>query len=111
MVIALPVFGSQISPRFDCAETFLLATTKRQMIEQVSYLPMKEKNILQRIKKLSSWKVDKIICDGIDDFSLRMLSDLNIQVIPWTTGNAQQALEEFLSRIEVIKECKKKEEI
>ncbi len=111
MVIALPVFGSQISPRFDCAETFLLAIVKRQMIEQVSYLPMKEKNLLQRIKKLSSWKVDKIICDGIDDFSLRLLSDLEIQVIPWITGNAQQALEEFLSRVEVIKECKEKEEI
>ncbi len=97
MVFALPLFGSEIAPRFDCAEEFLLATVEEGEIIGICYMAMEEENLIQRIKNLSSRKVDTIICSSIDDFSLRMLNGLGIKIVPWTTGNAWQALERFLA--------------
>jgi len=60
-------------------------------------LPIRETNTLNRARILSALKVQQIICSGIDDFSVRMLNGMGIQVFPWVSGNAHQALKGFLA--------------
>jgi predicted Fe-Mo cluster-binding NifX family protein len=96
LIIAIPVFGSEISPRFDCAKRILLAHIDEGQVRELQTFEMKETNPLHWAKILSQWKVRQVICGGIDDFSLRMLNGLGIRVTPWVSGDARQVLEKFL---------------
>jgi heterodisulfide reductase subunit A len=58
---------------------------------------MEESNPIQRAKKLADWKVNKLICGGIDGFCTRILTGMGIEVIPWVTGNAQEFLEKQIA--------------
>jgi predicted Fe-Mo cluster-binding NifX family protein len=99
MIIALPLFGSEISPRFDCAGKFLLAQIEEGKIVDLNLVGMEESNLIQRARSLCDRKVSKVICGGIDDFSTRLLNGLGIQVIPWISGDAKRALERFIKEI------------
>jgi predicted Fe-Mo cluster-binding NifX family protein len=96
LIIAIPVFGSEISPRFDCAKRILLAHIEGGQVRECQTVEMKEANPLHWAKNLTQWKVQQVICGGIDDFSLRMLNGLGIRVLPWASGDARQVLEKFL---------------
>jgi len=96
MIVAIPIFGSEVSPRFDCAKEILLINVDEGKILDRKVLEVQATNPLHRARILSGWKVQQVICGGIDDFSLRMLNGLGIRVSPWVSGNARQALERFL---------------
>lgn len=96
MIVALPLFGDEVSPRFDCARKFFLARVEGGEVRELNFIGMEESNPIKRARNLGDRKVNKIICDGIDDFSSRLLQGLGIQVIPWVSGNARKALDEFI---------------
>jgi predicted Fe-Mo cluster-binding NifX family protein len=98
MILAIPIFGREISPRFDCAREMILFRVEGGKIVDQRILPIREINTLNRAKTLSALKVQQIICSGIDDFSVRMLNGMGIQVFPWVSGDAHQALKGFLAR-------------
>ena len=96
MILAIPVFGSEVSPRFDCAKEIMLIRIEGGKIMDRKNVAVVETSSLHIVKVLSAWKVQQVICGGIDDFSNRMLKGLGIRVSPWVSGNACQVLEEFL---------------
>jgi predicted Fe-Mo cluster-binding NifX family protein len=96
LIVAIPVFGSEVSPRFDCAKEIMLFRIEGGKIVDRKNVTAVETSSLHILKILSAWKVQQVICGGIDDFSNRMLKGLGIGVSPWVSGNACQALEEFL---------------
>ena len=96
MIVAIPVFGSEVSPRFDCAKEIMLIRIEGGKIVDRKNVAVVETSSLHIVKILSAWKVQQVICGGIDDFSNRMLKGLGIGVSPWVSGNAGQALEDFL---------------
>lgn len=98
MILAIPIFGCEISPRFDCAREIMLFRVEGGNVVAQWTLPIREEtNPLNRARILSAQKVQQIICSGIDDFSVRMLNGMGIQVFPWVSGDAHQALEGFLA--------------
>ncbi len=96
MIVAIPLFGSEVSPRFDCAKEFQFIRVEGGKVAARQKVQIGETNPLQRAKLLRDRKVDKLICGGIDGFSTRMLSGLGIHVFPWVAGDAEQALKNFL---------------
>lgn len=88
MHIAIPLFGTEISPRFDVAKKFMLARFEEGRISNLSFKEMEETNPLKRANKLFKWKVDQVICNGIDDFTSRLLQGSGMQVIPLISGEA-----------------------
>ena len=96
MIVGIPVFGSEVSPRFDCAKEIMLIRIEGGKIVDQKNVAVGETSSLHILKILSAWKVQHVICGGIDDFSKRMLKGLKIGVFPWVSGSARQALEEFL---------------
>jgi predicted Fe-Mo cluster-binding NifX family protein len=97
MILAIPIFGCEISPRFDCAREMLLFRVEGGEILDQRTLPIIEANTLKWARILSALKVQQIICSGIDDFSVRMLNGMGIQVFPWISGDAHEALKGFLA--------------
>ena len=96
MVVAIPLFGSEVAPRFDCAKEIQFFHVEGSRISHIRTVEMKEANPFRRASLLCDLKVDKLICGGIDDFSMRLVNGLGISVFPWLAGDAQKVLEKFL---------------
>ncbi len=97
MKIAIPLFGTRISPRFDCAPGLLLITTDdegREIIER-DEMVCQSINYIERINQLKTAGVDVVICGGISNEMQELLCRKNIEVIPWVTGDVQKALRLF----------------
>lgn len=97
MIIAIPLFGSEVSPRFDLSKKFLLARIEKGKIIELDFKEMEETNPIKRSKNLLKWKVNKIICNGIDDFSSRLLPGLGVQIIALVSGEAQKVLKKYIA--------------
>ena len=97
MRIAVPKFGSRVSPRFDCAQVFLIVTTDgangihRQEFAATNWAPF------ERIHQLVQLGVNTVICGGIDGWSAESLRLAGIRVYNSITGDADEALSVLLS--------------
>jgi len=98
MKIAIFLFGTRISPRFDCAPSFLLITTDKQnnKIIEKNEISIKRKNYIEIIEQLKTAAVDVVICGGISKDMVEMLKGNDTEVIAWVSGDAQKALRFFI---------------
>ena len=96
MKIAVPVFGSRVSPRFDCAQVFLVLTAdegndlQRQELVATNWAPH------ERINRLMELGVNTVICGGIDWWSAQSLRSAGIIVYSSVTGDVEEALNALL---------------
>ena len=92
MKVAVPLFGSRVSPRFDCAQIVLVLTVdagdgeQRQELVASSWAPH------ERINRLTELGVETVICGGIDWWSAQSLQAAGITVYHSITGEVDQAL-------------------
>ncbi|MFA5074165.1 MAG: NifB/NifX family molybdenum-iron cluster-binding protein [Nitrospirota bacterium] len=96
MRIAIPIFGKRISPRFDFAPNFGLFDIEGKRIAETRTVPCDGWGVTERISTLKSLKVDILICGGVPNYLLCILMSSGMQIIPWVTGNAEEALSLFL---------------
>lgn len=97
MKIAIPLFGSRISPRFDCAQVFFFGKAVNGVVIERQKLPAEGLSTLARVGKLLEWGVDVLICSGIDRISDQQLGRHGIRIYAWVTGEVEDALNCFLS--------------
>jgi len=96
MKIAIPIFGPRVSPRFDCAPSFLLFTVENGEVIDHEELFINALDPWQRLERLRELNIQALICGGIDGNSERILRSHQIRVIPWVAGEVEEALESFL---------------
>jgi len=98
MKIAIPLFGTRISPRLDCAKKILLIHAEEKDRQVVSF----EETDFQagiageNIEFYLSNEIAVIICGGISIEMQDLLIKHKIKVISWVTGEADKALDLFL---------------
>ena len=97
MKIAIPVFHTKVSPRFDQTQRFVLLETESATVVARQNLTTKGWSVLEKIKQLVDQGVDILICGGIDRASLQYLSDKGINVYSWVTGDVNDAVTCFLN--------------
>ncbi len=96
MKIAIPLFGTRISPRFDNSQGFLLVREESGDIIEQQEISAEDLTPLTRVRKLNELGVDTLICNGIDRASAQQLSFNEIRIYSWVTGEAEDALRCFL---------------
>ncbi len=96
MKIAIPLFRTRVSPRFDCAQQFWVLEVKNNQIIEQQDLQIKEKIPIQKIRKLTRLGIDILICGGIDRFSERHFYFFGIKLFSWITGEAKDIIQCFL---------------
>ncbi len=96
MKVAIPIFGSRVSPRFDFAPSLLLCTLREGKIVDREQIPLMSWTPWQRVEKLKEMRVKALICGGIDGHSAQLLKDGKIQVISWVCGGVEEALSCYL---------------
>ena len=90
--IAIALFGTRVSPRFDCAPRLRVVEVDDGEIIAAHEMSMKHWDAGKRIKKLQELGVNTFICGGIDNFSMQHLSSLGLTIYSWITGEAEEAL-------------------
>jgi predicted Fe-Mo cluster-binding NifX family protein len=96
--VAIPLFGTRISPHFTYADMALLVDIENGEVAQSHEIALGQADELQRIQYLKSLDIDTLICGGISNIAERMLAEQAVNVISWVTGEAQDALEQFLCK-------------
>ena len=92
MKIAIALFGTRVSPRFDCAPGFQIVAINNGKVLDSQEVSVEKWKELDRVKKLKELGVDALICGGIDMFSNQQLNHRGIKVYSWITGEAEDAL-------------------
>jgi predicted Fe-Mo cluster-binding NifX family protein len=96
MRVAIPLFRDRISPRFDvCPEIWVIELNNGEIVNQEK-CPMASFNLQQRLDQLTSRRVDKVICGGIDSFCMDHLGNMGIDVIHNVAGDAEGVLNLFI---------------
>ena len=96
MKIAIPIFKGRISPRFDFSPEMWVVTVENGVLVEQERFPVTNLNLPQRLEQITSKGVDKVICGGIDRFSLDQLGNQGIDVVPDIMGEAEVAFNLFM---------------
>jgi len=92
MKIAIALFGSKVSPRFDLSPEFWMVTTENRKVVHQERISTGRLDIPQRMEQLVLSGVKKVICGGIHDFSLNELQNRGVDVFHNVIGEAAIAL-------------------
>lgn len=93
MRIVVPTFGDRVSPRFDCAASFLVATLDSGRISDRLVLNASGWTPHDRINRLIALGVDAVVCGGIDRWSAESLRSVDIAVYRRVAGTVQESLD------------------
>jgi predicted Fe-Mo cluster-binding NifX family protein len=96
MKIAIPVFGSRVSPCFEYALNILVATVERNAVLYIENILFAANDPVRKVVSIRKMGVEKIICGGISNFTQQLLLGNGITVVPGVTGEADDALKLFL---------------
>jgi predicted Fe-Mo cluster-binding NifX family protein len=96
MKIAVPTFGDRVSPRFDCAVSFLLVTVDHGEISEPRILDASTWAPHDRISRLIALDVDTVLCGGIDRWSSESLQSVGIALYGWVAGTIEESLDALI---------------
>jgi len=99
MKIAIPLFGTRISPRFDHTQRFLLVRAENGNVIERQEIPAEGLTLQKSVNKLIELGIDTMICDDIERGSVQQLNLNRITLYSWVSGEADDALHCFLKGI------------
>ncbi|MEA3358334.1 MAG: NifB/NifX family molybdenum-iron cluster-binding protein [Thermodesulfobacteriota bacterium] len=94
--IAIPTWNGRVSPVFDAAERLLIIDIKGKKECSRFETEISEANFPVRATRLKKLGVDTLICGAISMPLLYMITNVDIRVIPWISGRAEDVLKAFL---------------
>ncbi len=94
-MLAVPLLGDEVAPRFCSADEFLIAEVNRERVSRLRRLSLAEKAWSRRIEHLSSIGVRILLCSGFDRDFLPVAEGFGIQVISGFAGVAEGLVEAF----------------
>ena len=90
MTIAIALFGTRVSPRFDCTQEFMLITTSECTVTDQHTESIPERMPLKKVRRLADLKVDTLVCGGVDESSREYLRTYGIQVLSNISGKVDE---------------------
>jgi predicted Fe-Mo cluster-binding NifX family protein len=79
--VAIPVFGSKVSPRFDCAREILFVEFENGAVASRRTTAMEGMNPLQRLRAISTSGATMLVCSALPCFYRRMMDSSGIRII------------------------------
>ena len=96
MNIAIPKFGTRVSPRFDTAPSVLLVRANSGSVEERTELSLTQLGSWRRAGLLSGHEIDVLLCGGIRQCDYFSIVSQGIEVYPGLIGEVEDVLEVFL---------------
>ena len=95
MRIALPIWNGRISPVFDAAKRVMIVELEDGLEKSREEVVLNEVFPLARAKKLAKTGAQVLICGAVSRSLALFVTGMNIQVIPWISGDAERVLSAF----------------
>lgn len=96
MRLAIPIFGSRVSPRFDCSQKILLVDVQDGAVVNKNEVDASRWHPLSHIGRLYNLKPDIVICGSICNRDYYALSNHGIRIIPSVFGEVEEVIKTFL---------------
>lgn len=96
MNIAIPMFGTRVSPRFDGAPSVLLVRVANGAVHGRVTESMEHVDGWQRARLLAGHNVDVLLCGGIRQSDYFSIVNAGIEVYPGLMGEADEVLDAYL---------------
>ena len=95
-MLAVPLHGDDVAPRFCSADQFLIADLDRDEVRRVRRLDIPEEAWSTRRERLSAAGVSVLLCGGFKQSFLPLAEGLGIRVISGLAGEAERLIDAFL---------------
>jgi len=95
LLIAVPVLGDDVAPRFGVADSFLIAEIEGRRIVQVDRVEAVLRGFVSRLGALRDLEVELLLCGGFNRAFLPLAEEFGIRVVTGVAGEAQLAIEGF----------------
>jgi len=95
MKVAVPLFGSRVSPRFGCAGEIMIAEIADGVVTATQMVPCSAMSPRQIAGHLAELGVSTLICGGINCQHEAMLLDRGITLIRGVVGEADAAVRAY----------------
>lgn len=96
ITLAIPLFGERVSPHFSTAPQLMVVVLQRRQPSSTIILPLVQDSIAERRNKLLSLGVTTLICNGIDQATLRWLERRGVRVLVNIVGAAEDVLNRLM---------------
>ncbi|TWU40956.1 NifB/NifX family molybdenum-iron cluster-binding protein [Novipirellula artificiosorum] len=91
----MPIFHQRVSPRFDCAKSFLVVTVEGGQTVDRFVMAADGWTSKQRVQRLLELQVDQVWCGGIDLISAQALRSSGLDLQCHLTGNIEDLLQQL----------------
>jgi len=95
--IAIPLFNSRVSPRFDFAARLLVVTITDGEITDRQEFSLANLNPIKRTSLLHGLRVQLMLCGGISCFAERFIKSYGIEVVSLVQGEVEEVLRLFVN--------------
>lgn len=95
--VAIPLFNSRVSPRFDFAAKLLVVTITDGKITDRQEFSLANLNPIKRTSLLCELRVQFMLCGGISCFAERCIKAHGIEVVPLVQGEVDEVLTLFIN--------------
>lgn len=96
MKVAIPLFGTRVSPHFASAPELLVVLAQEHIICSTMRFPFSMASLSEKKQKILSLGVDTLVCGGIDRETRRWLERRAICVMVNAAGEAEEILSHLL---------------
>lgn len=94
--LAIPIFGSRISPVFDsCTRVLIIDLDQDREIERLE-MNFQGLSPCERVRRLQKSHVHTVICGAISNLLHTQLRSAHIEAVVGIAGDAEQVLEAFI---------------
>ena len=97
MRIAIPIYGERISPRIDCASSFLIVEAESGSLDDVHEVQTKGPELSELFALLLQERIDVVVCGGIRREDRLALETAGIEVNWGWVGEVKDVLKSFAS--------------
>lgn len=95
MIVAVPLFGQEVAPRFGFAERYLVAEIENEQVVRADLVATEFRGWVNRLSELRGLGVEVILCGGFNRAFLPLAEGLGIHVLAGLAGDARRAVEAF----------------
>lgn len=96
MRIAIPVYGERISPRIDCASTFLVVEADGGTMRDVHEAPADGSSLKNLLGLLTREDIDVVVCAGISCEDRQIIETAGVEVNYGWIGYVKDVLKGFV---------------
>ena len=89
MRVAIPVFGTRVSPRFDCAPVLLILSVEGGHVIEREIIRLERLNV-DRIHLLEELNVHTLVCGGIRRCEHILLTARGVNVVDGAVGEIEE---------------------